>query len=147
MVQCMYECLSMHFILLIPTSRCQHTCSTTHQNISEPAIIFLQAPSCPRAYSTGSLLYQLTPPATAAAVAATRASITELHSWLQIINTEQSGHFRAGSTWLRGEDHTQQRQDIDCHRQVSCNQGNSTLLSVSMTQHYKHCRVQCITVW
>lgn len=108
--------MCMWFIILIPVSRCQHTCSTTHQNHCEPAIIFfLQALSWPRAYSTGSLLYQLTPPpATVATAAATAASITELHSWLQIINTERSGHFRTGSTRLRGEDHTQQRQDIDC---------------------------------
>ncbi len=113
-----YVCLCMHFIRLIPMSRCQRTCSTTHQNHCEPAIIFLQALSWPQAYSTGSLLYQLTPPPppppAAAAAAAAAASITELHSWLQIINTERSGHFRAGSTRLRGEDHTQQRQDMDC---------------------------------
>lgn len=109
--------MCMWFIILIPVSRCQHTCSTTHQNHCEPAIIF---------FFTGSLLasglqyresvvsVDTPPPATVATAAATAASITELHSWLQIINTERSGHFRTGSTRLRGEDHTQQRQDIDC---------------------------------
>ena len=41
---CLHPC--MHFITLIPTSRCQSTCSTTHKNKCEPAIIFF----------TGSLL-------------------------------------------------------------------------------------------
>ena len=50
-------------------------------------------------YSTSSLLYHLSPPGA--------ASITELHSWLQIINAEQSGHFRSGSTRLRGAEHKQ----------------------------------------
>lgn len=113
---CLHPCV--HFIILIPTAKCQSICSTTHKNKCEPAIIFLQALSWPRAYSTGTLLYQLTP---------TAASITEVHSWLQIINTEWSGHFRAGSTRLRGEDHTRHRL------QVSCNQGNSTFQSISVT--------------
>lgn len=90
--------MCLYFITLIPAPRCQCTCSSTHQDVSEPAIIFLQALSWPQAYSTGGLLYQLTPPAA--------ACITELHSWLQMINTKQSGHFRGGSVCLGGDDCT-----------------------------------------
>ena len=64
----------------------------------------------------------------ACCISSSSSSITELHSWLQIINTEQSGHFRAGSTRLRGEDPTQQRKD----RHVSHNLGISTLLSLPL---------------
>lgn len=54
------------------------------------------------------------PPAAAAAA----AGITELHSWLQIMNRKRSGHSRASSTRLRGEEN---------RLRVSCRQGNSTL--------------------
>lgn len=97
------------------TSRCQNTCSSTHQTIPEPAIIFLQALSWPQAYSTGSPLYH-TP----------SSSSSRQHHRAAFLAADN----KRGAEWTlqsslqaaeRRGSYTQQRQD----RRVSRNQGST----------------------
>lgn len=115
-------------------SPCRCTCSSTHENIGEPAIIFFTGSLLASGRRTGSLHWCTCrrpppPPHPSAHQRHQQAASQGLHSWLQIMNTGRSGHLRAGSTRLRWEETNSRKKTATVTDELQTVVGTGSVLS------------------